>query len=83
LEIYKDDFEAHVLTSTGDYYARESIAFIAQNGTSLYMQKAEARLEEEQIRAKSMLDPSSQDKVSFSLNEFQSNSNRTIDEKRV
>lgn len=39
LEIYKEDFEAHFLASTREYYGRESTNYIAQNGVSSYMKK--------------------------------------------
>lgn len=63
LELYKEDFEGPFLKNTHEYYARESSAFIAQNGVAAYMKKAEARLEEEHTRAKKILDSSSYEKV--------------------
>jgi cullin 1 len=63
LEIYKEDFEMPFLSNTREYYARESSSFIAANGVSSYMKKAEQRLDEESIRAKKFLDPSSHDKL--------------------
>jgi cullin 1 len=63
LELYKEEFEAAYLENTRDYYARESAAYIAANGVSAYMIKAEQRLDEEKTRAQKFLDPSSFDKV--------------------
>jgi len=62
-EIYREHFESHFLSTTRNYYAMESSAFIATNGISSFMKKAEERLEEEKLRTKRFLDNSSFDKV--------------------
>lgn len=57
------DFEEHYLASLKDYYQRESTNYIAQNGVSLYMRKAERRNEEEDFRARKYLHEESLEKV--------------------
>jgi cullin 1 len=63
LEIYLQEFEPHYIKYLNDYYARESSAYVAENGVSLYMIKAEQRLEEEEARAKKYLDNASLERV--------------------
>lgn len=63
LEIYREGFEIPYINETREYYARESTLFIAQNGVSAYMKKAETRISEEELRAKQYLDTSSLEKV--------------------
>jgi len=63
LEIYKEDFETPFLANTKEYYSRESTEFIAENGVSAYMKKAETRIEEEQARGKKTMDSSSYEKL--------------------
>jgi cullin 1 len=50
LDVYKQFFEAPFLSSTSEYYARESKQFLAENSVVEYMKKAEIRLEEEKER---------------------------------
>lgn len=61
------DFEEPYLAALKDYYQRESTNFIAQNGVSLYMRKAEKRIEEEDFRARKYLHEESIEKVFFFL----------------
>jgi len=63
LDIYKEDLECHFLKDTQEYYARESTSFISLNGVSLYMTKAEVRIQEEERRGKRYLDNSSFEKL--------------------
>ena len=63
LELYKDEFEAVYLDKTRDFYRVESLDYIDQNGISAYMNKAEERLAQEELRSKRFLDKSSLDTV--------------------
>lgn len=63
LKIYKEDFEEVYVKNTKEYYGIESSNYIAGNGVSAYMKKAEARLAEEEQRVKRFLDSSSFDRV--------------------
>jgi len=69
LEIYDQDFFTPFVADSRAYYSRESAAYIAQNGISAYMKRAEERIEEEEMRAKSYLDASSYDKHKTAIDE--------------
>jgi hypothetical protein len=63
LEVYKESFENAFLADTELYYKRESETFIAENSTTDYLRKAEARLKEEGDRVDMFLHPSSKKAV--------------------
>lgn len=44
---YEKEFESRYIQHLKDFYSAESTAFLQANGVSLYLQKAEARIEEE------------------------------------
>lgn len=62
LDLYQEDLEAPFLQESSSYYARESASFLASNGVSAYLEKAENRIKEEKDRA-TLLDLSSHDKL--------------------
>eukprot|EP01119_Soliformovum_irregulare_P012630 TRINITY_DN3292_c1_g1_i4.p1 TRINITY_DN3292_c1_g1~~TRINITY_DN3292_c1_g1_i4.p1 ORF type:complete len:651 (-),score=202.85 TRINITY_DN3292_c1_g1_i4:48-1769(-) len=63
LELYREDFEDPFMANLREYYGRESSQYITQHGVSQYMKQAQVRLEEEAIRGKKILDPSSLEKL--------------------
>ena len=63
LDIYKEDFEIPYKNQIIEYYSSESSNYISMNGVSAYLKKVEERIEEEEIRNKKLLDPSSFDPI--------------------
>jgi hypothetical protein len=63
LEIYLQELEPQYIKHLSDYYARESSAYISENGVSMYMKKAEQRLDEEEVRAKKYMDTASLERI--------------------
>jgi len=56
---YRKEFQEPFVESTRDFYIKESTAFLQQNSTSAYMQKAEERLAQEEALAQNYLHPTS------------------------
>lgn len=59
LEIYREHFEKAYLKATADFYRLKSTEQQQENGVLAYMKYADAKLREEEIRAKRYLEPSS------------------------
>ncbi len=55
--VYERDFDGIFLGTTQEFYRNESSLFLAENTASAYVDKAEARLEEENIRASALCLP--------------------------
>lgn len=55
LGVYRKDFEMPFLAKTADFYRLESSKWVAEDSATVYMKKAEDRLNEEQLRAKGYL----------------------------
>ena len=66
-EIYSLHFEEPYFQTLTEYYTRESVSFIEENGVSSYMKKAKERLFEEEMRAKTYLDSHSIEKCKKKL----------------
>ena len=58
-KIYEQEFEAHLITQTRDYYRNESNRFITENSCNDFLVKANSRLSSEQERILTYLHPSS------------------------
>lgn len=63
LELYETLFEEQFLEQTGEYYRKEASRLLEENNCSSYMQKALARLNEENLRSRRFLNASSYTKV--------------------
>ncbi|XP_017860911.1 PREDICTED: cullin-5 [Drosophila arizonae] len=59
LEIYREYFEKAYLKATADFYRLKSAEQQQENGVLAYMKYADAKLREEEVRAKRYLEPSS------------------------
>ncbi|KNC79522.1 hypothetical protein SARC_08090 [Sphaeroforma arctica JP610] len=59
LSVYQETFEKQFLAETAQFYQRESNVYLSENNCSDYMKKAEARLQEEEIRARKLIHSSS------------------------
>ncbi|EDV92709.1 cullin-5 [Drosophila grimshawi] len=59
LEIYREHFEKAYLKATADFYRLKSAEQQQENGVLAYMKYADAKLREEEVRAKRYLEPSS------------------------
>ncbi len=55
--VYERDFDGKFLGTTQEFYRNESSLFLAENSASDYVLKAEARLEEEKLRAAALALP--------------------------
>eukprot|EP01134_Creolimax_fragrantissima_P007481 CFRG7481T1 len=62
LSVYQEAFENQFLAETAEFYKRESTLCLTNNNCSEYMKKAEARLQEEEIRARKLVHLSSLDR---------------------
>jgi len=62
-EVYEEHFEVPFLQQSADFYRMESQKFLADNSTSVYINKVEARIEEEVERARHYLDPMSEPEI--------------------
>jgi len=58
VHFYKTQFQDHFIKTTKEYYSTESDTFIRNNSVSAYMQKAEARILQEEQLAQTYLHPS-------------------------
>uniref|UniRef100_A0A3P8VWD4 Cullin 2 n=1 Tax=Cynoglossus semilaevis TaxID=244447 RepID=A0A3P8VWD4_CYNSE len=63
LKFYQEIFEGPFLTKTGEYYKQEASNLLQESNCSQYMQKVLARLQEEGMRCRKYLHPSSYAKV--------------------
>jgi cullin 1 len=59
LDVYREDFEVAFLAETHNFYARESVLFIAENSVSDYLKKVLSRLAQEVKRGSSFTHQSS------------------------
>lgn len=62
-ELYETLFEKPFLEQTGEYYRKEASILMQENNCSSYMEKALARLNEENLRSRKFLNASSYTKV--------------------
>eukprot|EP01115_Flamella_aegyptia_P013766 TRINITY_DN7519_c0_g1_i1.p1 TRINITY_DN7519_c0_g1~~TRINITY_DN7519_c0_g1_i1.p1 ORF type:complete len:780 (+),score=346.03 TRINITY_DN7519_c0_g1_i1:135-2474(+) len=53
-QFYEKEFEAQYIERLKQFYAKESTAFLASNGVSLYLHKAEDRIKEERENAENL-----------------------------
>lgn len=60
--VYERDFDGIFLGTTQEFYRNESSLFLAENSASDYVLKAEARLEEEKMRASALSLPPTTEK---------------------
>ena len=63
LETYATDFEEMLLSTTADYYSRESAKWAGNDSFPEYMRKAEDRLKQEQDRVANYLHSSTEEKL--------------------
>jgi len=63
LEVYVTDFEEMLLSTTADYYSRESAKWADKDSFPEYMRKAEDRLKQEQERVGHYLHASTEEKL--------------------
>uniref|UniRef100_A0A7S2W0A7 Cullin family profile domain-containing protein n=1 Tax=Rhizochromulina marina TaxID=1034831 RepID=A0A7S2W0A7_9STRA len=63
LSVYEEDFEAHFLGATRNFYHSESMEYISQNTCPDYLTKAKTRLAEEQARVRHYLNKSTESKL--------------------
>eukprot|EP00795_Rhopilema_esculentum_P014441 gene14441-5499_t len=63
LQLYQDIFEVPLLSETSDYYQQEAARLLQFCDSSQFMEKVDARLEEERLRAQKYLHVSSFEKV--------------------
>eukprot|EP00316_Scyphosphaera_apsteinii_P011384 CAMPEP_0119338308 /NCGR_PEP_ID=MMETSP1333-20130426/95746_1 /TAXON_ID=418940 /ORGANISM="Scyphosphaera apsteinii, Strain RCC1455" /LENGTH=698 /DNA_ID=CAMNT_0007349543 /DNA_START=233 /DNA_END=2329 /DNA_ORIENTATION=- len=63
LEVYVTDFEEQLLSTTADYYSRESAKWCEKDSFPEYMRKAEDRLKQEQERVTHYLHSSTEEKL--------------------
>ncbi|KAL9963581.1 hypothetical protein ACROYT_G027104 [Oculina patagonica] len=61
--VYEEDFEKPFLEESAEFYKLEGQKFLAENSASVYIQKVEARINEESERAKHYLDPTTEDPI--------------------
>ncbi|KAK9809634.1 hypothetical protein WJX73_009175 [Symbiochloris irregularis] len=67
MEAYEQDFEAALLTETGEYYRRKAAAWIEEDSCPDYMLKAEERLKAEEGRVSNYLHINSRVKLLFQV----------------
>lgn len=63
LVLYETLFEKPFIEQTGEYYRKEASRLLEENNCSAYMEKALFRLNEEDLRSRRFLNPSSYNKV--------------------
>ncbi|XP_031562580.1 cullin-2-like [Actinia tenebrosa] len=63
LGLYEKVFEREMLKETGEYYRREAAELMAENVCSVYIQKVDLRIQEEDLRARKFLHPVSYSRV--------------------
>lgn len=68
-EVYEQEFEEAFLKQSAEFYRLESQKFLAENSTSVYINKVEARIGEESERARHYLDPTSEMSIVHVLEE--------------
>ncbi|XP_025195333.1 cullin-3-B-like [Melanaphis sacchari] len=61
--VYQEDFECPFLAQSSEFYNVESQMLLAENSASIYIKKAESRINEEAERAKNYLDVSTESRV--------------------
>ncbi|XP_077415937.1 cullin-3-B-like isoform X1 [Vanacampus margaritifer] len=61
--VYEEDFERPFLEMSAEFYQMESQRFLAENSTSIYIKRVEARINEEIERVKHCLDKSTEDSI--------------------
>ncbi|CAH1721454.1 cullin-3-B-like [Aphis gossypii] len=61
--VYQEDFERPFLAQSSEFYNVESQMLLAENSASIYIKKAESRINEEAERAKNYLDVSTESRV--------------------
>lgn len=61
--VYEEDFEKPFLEQSAEFYRMESQKFLAENSASVYINKVEARINEEAERAAHYLDKSTEDPI--------------------
>ncbi|KAH8251709.1 hypothetical protein KR038_005131, partial [Drosophila bunnanda] len=67
LEIYRENFEMAYLKATAEFYRLKSAEQQQENGVLAYMKYADAKLREEEVRAKRYLEPSSFNILTYTL----------------
>lgn len=63
LGLYESLFEKVFIEQTGEYYRKEASRLLEENNCSAYMEKALARINEENLRSRRFLNPTSYNKV--------------------
>lgn len=61
--VYEEDFERPFLQQSAEFYRMESQRFLAENSASVYINKVEARINEEAERAKHYLDETTEPRI--------------------
>lgn len=61
--VYQEDFERPFLAQSSEFYNVESQMLLAENSASIYIKKAEARINEEAERAKNYLDITTESRI--------------------
>lgn len=61
--VYQEDFERPFLAQSSEFYNVESQMLLAENSASIYIKKAESRINEEAERAKNYLDVSTESRI--------------------
>lgn len=61
--VYQEDFERPFLAQSSEFYNVESQMLLAENSASIYIKKAESRINEEAERAKNYLDVSTECRI--------------------
>jgi cullin 2 len=64
LQLYQETFEEPFLKESGEHFKRNAAKLLEEKNVSLYMEKVKAKIEEELLRARRFLHPSSLSKVS-------------------
>ena len=61
--VYEEDFESHFLKQSAEFYKIESQKFLEENSASVYVNRVEARINEEAERATHYLDESTESRI--------------------